>query len=300
MRLVYLLILFSLVLPVYAADIQYYEISSEVSIDGSSVNYLSFLLAPKTTNLEFTILATVSSFSYQTNFEGLSCNTETNILGTQVKCSGLVEDGDNRVVKFVYETVSYTKGDRRNGIFNANYRIPLPADSVSVAIKLPEGFVLAQDESLPQFSPSDGVITSDGRRIITQWFRRDVQANNDLVFSVIYEDKRPEPIADLSRVVVSSFILLILFGIVMYIVLKGKQKERTETILEVLTADEKNVINKIKENGGSVIQKKIVDSTDYSKAKISRIIKDLKQRGIITVEPQGRENLLTLTKKIKK
>ena len=62
---------------------------------------------------------------------------------------------------------------------------------------------------------------------------------------------------------------------------------------EYLT-DQEKVQQLIRDNGGRMKQSKIVDSVDWSKAKVSRLLADLEKEGRITKLRLGRENLVCL------
>jgi uncharacterized membrane protein len=51
-------------------------------------------------------------------------------------------------------------------------------------------------------------------------------------------------------------------------------------------------------SGGTVNQRKVVQETNLSKAKVSRVVKSLEERGLIEVERLGRTNKLKARKKI--
>ena len=63
---------------------------------------------------------------------------------------------------------------------------------------------------------------------------------------------------------------------------------------EYLT-DQEKVQQLVRENGGRMKQSKIVDSVDWSKAKVSRLLAELEEEGRITKLRLGRENLVCLS-----
>ena len=76
-----------------------------------------------------------------------------------------------------------------------------------------------------------------------------------------------------------------------------ERKEDIDTIrvvTSVLREDERKIVGILESHEGKVIQKVIVRETDFSKAKVSRLVKNLKERGIIDVEPIGRTTKITL------
>lgn len=63
---------------------------------------------------------------------------------------------------------------------------------------------------------------------------------------------------------------------------------------EEFMTDREKVCNLISENGGRMKQSRIVDSVDWSKAKVSRLLAELEEDDQITKLRLGRENLVCL------
>jgi uncharacterized membrane protein len=63
---------------------------------------------------------------------------------------------------------------------------------------------------------------------------------------------------------------------------------------EEFTTDRERVRRLLEENGGRMKQSHIVDSVDWSKAKVSRLLADLEEDGQVTKLRLGRENLVCL------
>lgn len=59
-------------------------------------------------------------------------------------------------------------------------------------------------------------------------------------------------------------------------------------------SDRERVQQLVRDNGGRMKQSKIVDSVDWSKAKVSRLLAELEEEGRITKLRLGRENLVCL------
>ncbi|MFC6718250.1 helix-turn-helix transcriptional regulator [Natrialbaceae archaeon GCM10025810] len=70
--------------------------------------------------------------------------------------------------------------------------------------------------------------------------------------------------------------------------------ERTVPHEEFMT-DRERVCRLVEENGGRMKQSEIVDSVDWSKAKVSRLLADLEEDGDVTKLRLGRENLVCLS-----
>ncbi|ADD06554.1 HTH domain protein [Natrialba magadii ATCC 43099] len=67
-----------------------------------------------------------------------------------------------------------------------------------------------------------------------------------------------------------------------------------ESHREEFMTDQEKVQRLISENGGRMKQSRIVDSVDWSKAKVSRLLAELEEDGQITKLRLGRENLVCL------
>ncbi len=101
---------------------------------------------------------------------------------------------------------------------------------------------------------------------------------------------------------ISGTIILFAVGIVIGVVLVlliGKLREKEETIpVTVLTEDEKKVVRAISERGGEITQDQLPELTSFSRPKISRVVSELVDRGVLAKQPQGRTQKITLEKQL--
>ncbi|MBA2862264.1 winged helix-turn-helix transcriptional regulator [Methanococcus maripaludis] len=72
------------------------------------------------------------------------------------------------------------------------------------------------------------------------------------------------------------------------------ESHKSETLMNILTDDEKGLIELIREHG-SISQKEIVDITGLTKPKVSRMISDLEQRGMVRKVKIGRINKIAIS-----
>ncbi len=68
----------------------------------------------------------------------------------------------------------------------------------------------------------------------------------------------------------------------------------TDSSHEEFVTDQERVRQLLRENGGRMKQSRIVDSVDWSKAKVSRLLADLEDDDQVTKLRLGRENLVCL------
>ncbi|MCL7413079.1 MAG: hypothetical protein M8353_05620 [ANME-2 cluster archaeon] len=75
--------------------------------------------------------------------------------------------------------------------------------------------------------------------------------------------------------------------------------EQSKVILRALEGDEKKTIEIMLENGGDILQNELVNSLDFSKAKVSRILMNLERRGIVSKSKYGLTNRISLADDIR-
>jgi uncharacterized membrane protein len=179
--------------------------------------------------------------------------------------------------------------------YEISYFLPMGHESETVfsTIYLPETAILTTDVSNQSFSPGYGKTMSDGKHIIVYWEKENVKSGDDLYFSVMY--RMPETqtsVYDIAIMVVIAVLIIVSLGVVY--IKTTKRPESMKVVMPVLRGDEKTVVEIIDRHEGSVNQKVIVRESDFSKAKVSRLVANLKERGIVDVEVLGRMNKITL------
>ncbi|MEM5778228.1 MAG: MarR family transcriptional regulator [Candidatus Aenigmatarchaeota archaeon] len=76
--------------------------------------------------------------------------------------------------------------------------------------------------------------------------------------------------------------------------LKKITKENYQKILNRLTEDEKLVLEKIIEEDGTIFQSELVDKTNFTKVKITRILDKLEGKGLVERKRRGMTNVVIL------
>lgn len=188
--------------------------------------------------------------------------------------------------------------EKRGNISFFSMDIPIlwNTEEVSVIIKLPDKTLLAEKAILP-ISPSGYYIGSDGRRILASWSFRDKRPGDVIPIRLYYEP--------LSLGFIDEDLVYILIFVLILIVIVGasfifrKVSKKSELVLSVLNESERIIVDIIrKEKKKQVDQRRIVNLSGFSKAKVSRIIRNLEERGIVESERIGRRNKITLKKKL--
>ncbi len=168
-------------------------------------------------------------------------------------------------------------------------------DKITLSLRLPEGMAISSDVTIP-ISPSDVNIVSDGRKIILKWSFNNQEPQNILPIRVHFESLSGNvPIAkNYSPIIIVALLFIIFLGAIIY----WKMSQRKAVVLSVLNESERIAVDIIRSQGDQKVdQRLIVANSGFSKAKVSRVIKSLEERGLIESERTGRKNKIVLKKK---
>jgi len=168
-------------------------------------------------------------------------------------------------------------------------------EKITMTVKLPEGTAFSSEPMLPIW-PSAASVWTDGRSIFATWVFENVKAGSTISVRTYFEPVVPPSIIRQTdyRLIIVLLLIFVLSGLFV----RRAITKRFELVLSVLNEGEKMVVDVIKNEGGKrVDQRKIVAITGFSKAKVTRIIKSLEERGIIKVERVGRKNKISLRRK---
>ena len=185
--------------------------------------------------------------------------------------------------------------------FVADFGLPFDINKFSLEVVLPEGAVLDDPKSV--FPKPE--ISSDGLNIILSWEKENIFEGESFPVFIIYKDERAFP-PWLLAVLVVAFALIILFlnfkrkSYSKEVVSKEPpvkvvtKKEPVQTKPIHLLETESKVVKALRAAGGEMWQKQIQIKTGFSKAKLSRVIRDLEARGMLKRIPLGNTNKIKL------
>lgn len=188
----------------------------------------------------------------------------------------------------------------------------LDVKNFKVSVLLLEGQSLKrpinEDRGEGSVYPKPDLVTSDGKRIKFVWSREDFSKEDYISLLVIY--KRTGPSFWLSLLASLLFLgILSYFFFLVYKRRKGKKAEEEDVLedkkgtdtdteskklLKHAKDEEKQVIRILNNKNGSCEQKTIQFLTNYSKAKLSRLLSEMEDRNIIHKEKKGRKNIIHL------
>ncbi|MEM0476028.1 MAG: winged helix-turn-helix transcriptional regulator [Candidatus Aenigmatarchaeota archaeon] len=170
------------------------------------------------------------------------------------------------------------------------FKLLTKAERFYISIFLPIGYAVKEEK---EEIAENITFLSDGKRIILF-----VRKNNITTFELNFTLKQIEKIIPLPYSIITIIVITSLIIIaILYLYYKGKLEKERKKIIEVLDINERKVLEILMKNN-PINQKKLVELTQLSKAKISKIISSFKQRGIVSVEKRGRNNIIYLNKKL--
>lgn len=268
------------------ANIQYYGADVKLSANGKSSIKLTFTFSEPVDTFNFTVLGKIENLQASSIAGVVNCNVE--FTGTSYVRCVLPLTEEKRGVDITYETQDFTKPLGEKFLFSGDFSLDQKIDQFTLSLTLPEGMALSDGERLSFADNSTKV--SDGRHIIVVWKLDEIEGKS-LVFQALYE-----PVQEMPSFIWYFIGGVAVIGIVAFFIIKKVRKPQ-EVILSVLDDYERNIMKTIAESGGEINQRKVVQHTNLSKAKVSRVVKTLEERGLIEVERLGRTNKLRLVKK---
>lgn len=104
--------------------------------------------------------------------------------------------------------------------------------------------------------------------------------------------------------IVSAFLLIVVItvsaNLIFYIGLRRYMAERERRkMMLALTDDEKRIVREIMDMGDEVEQKNLWRRIDFSRSKLSALLKNLKEKNVITKRRHRRTNLICLSEDFK-
>ncbi len=177
-----------------------------------------------------------------------------------------------------------------------SYDVPITAKTNQIEIKLdlPIGHGLTDKVVVP-VSPPNTEVGTDGRKIFVKWDFYNKEADDLIPLRVYYEKTSSSAIPSYYGMIIAASVSVAIILLVVYLRVLRK---KPELVLSVLNEAERMVVEIIQNQPeDEVDQRKIVTLSGFSKAKVSRILQSLEERGVIESIRLGRKNKIKLKKK---
>ncbi len=312
MRRLLLVLFLSLIvsMPFVSADdndlqlerVQYYGIEARINRDFSVSHTITLIFDGFVSDIQYNFPSEIYGLEVVNKFGTSDCSSGNDIMGTKIKCHVTTDrnEANKTQIDIIFNTTDSVRKLFGNYRFEASYGISMPIDSLSVLIYMPPTGVLASDIASESYSPEDAKILTDGRHILLHWERENVTSTEGLNYAVMYV--LPGEPDEMNNYVVTLLAIIALIAIAGFgFFIKRNTKETViENVMPLLNKEEKKVIDVLRKHNNESMQKVVVNETDFSKAKVSRLIKDLAERNIIEVESLGKKNRIKLKVKLGK
>jgi len=159
----------------------------------------------------------------------------------------------------------------------------------TVAIAAPEGVPI--DSAAPE-----PAYVTDGRRVAARWAGVGGEGQFSMRFHepggpVVHFVETDIPIVD-KTIFLPGLILAFLFGYFLAAGTVAALFQRIKLITAGMSPDEKGIVYLLRD--GPLPQSAIQKKLDFSKAKLSRTIRGMEERGIVRKTPKGKTNLISL------
>ena len=161
---------------------------------------------------------------------------------------------------------------------------------------LPQDALLSRESVVPVYPVADSNFT-DGASIAFIWFTDSLQVGQEKVYIIKYQypNYQTGPLGSFFFELIVIAILGVIAGIALTL---GGPKiyqriKRIGTVRFVgVTSEEEEVLEVIRQKGGSCPQKDLYTEFDMSQAKVSLILNNLEERGLVRRFREGRENVV--------
>ena len=168
----------------------------------------------------------------------------------------------------------------------------------TLTTSLPESALLSQESVSPLFPDAD-LNSTDGRSLKFTWNIATLQPGQEKVFIIKYQ--LPNLQSSPTEIVIAGGVIFGLLGLVSGILLMyfgplvvRRVREMKQVRIVGVTAEEEEVLDIIRRKGGSCNQKELYTQLNMSQSKVSIILGNLEERGLVTRVRDGRVNIINL------
>jgi len=254
------------------------HIQSDITIASEEgIGNLTLILAPEAEGIKITIDEQKTHCLIQADF---------------ARCGNL--SPGNHTVNLTYETGYPVAASGDNTIFRYTDRLPYPAAHQQVTLQLPIGYIIPREKGKDEsfyILPKPEDVYSDGEHIIISW----EQKGQEMPISAVARKVIGPPL-----IWIAVSILAVAFAAIfsVWTVLRERKKpkhkqKKKQAVIPGLMESEQKVVDFLREKG-EVWQKQIQITTGFSKAKVSRVIRNLEARGVVTKTVYGNTNKIGL------
>jgi|GEM_PF-1117447 len=266
--------------------------------DTGAAHVVSSVVYDELLSIEFpyTVFGKITGFSARDSQGLLDCSFVQQSYGGTYSCKPNSKKTANYTVVFEFDADNLVVPAADAYTFSYVNGVSEPTRTLEILLTLPEGTGLVQDGVFKPYP--EAVVGSTGRRVTLYWVLNSPELGKTYAFTATYErlGQIVNYYGNYSRYIAVFFALA--FAIVLWRYW-AYRKTNLGAIISVLKDDEKKVFDIIIQSKGKCKQNTIVHGTNFSKAKVSRILTDLEARGLIEKIRVGRTNRIIVSSKKK-
>lgn len=280
--------------PGNATTIDSHAVEIDLRSDGSA-HVLSNVVYGELTSVDapYIVFGSWKNFTARDAAGELSCKPTPQTYGAYFLCKPNSADKKNYSVTFEFDVSGLIKRTADSYLFSYLFATGEPTRALDITLLLPEGTGIVKGAMAQPYSP-DALVGSTGRRVTLEWAVNPVELGKTYAFTVNYEQvgQVVNYYGNYSKALAVIFALAFVFVLLKYKILSRRSNIRS--VMDILKEDERKVVDIIIASKGKCKQKMIVQGTNFSKAKVSRILSDLEARGIIKKIHTGRTNRIII------
>ena len=273
MKIYIVLLLALLLLPVIQAeslaDIQIRVTDNDLSVISYS---LQLNIDDEYSSFEFETGRKPSGIIFEGDYSLIEGETYTILFEQEIS-------PENSLVEFTLVNDDLIESQRNKKIFRTTFSLA-EYDIKRIEMTLPSKYFLSEE---PNTVPQADSLSTDGQRIILNWEFRE---QDQIPLAVFYEKE-----SDNWLWVIILFAVALLGIVYIKYYFNNKMKLIVE---DTLTDNEKAVINEIKK--GVIKQKEIARNLEFSKSKMSKVVRKLEEKDLVEREPYFKTNKLKIKK----
>ena len=297
-----LILLFLLLIPAAAAQeylFRDYVISISPDYQGNAVEEVSFTVVDLKGNIsavEYAIAAPPSQVKvYDSEGELEAFMEDSNLV---VPLRKKLHAGESQRLRFVFTLPDIVSSYRGDSILTLSYVPEVRVVNFTFMVKLPRGSVLVSEqrgtgEAVAAVYPTPERILTDGEHIIVRWRKWELSPGESFRIFVMYttvgQKQRPGYVLLLAGLALGAVLTYAYFAY------RKRGGDERRVLKLVLREDEQKIYDLLLEKG-EILQEEVVRRTGFSKAKVSKLVRNLEEKGIIKKEPYRKTNRLILKK----
>lgn len=274
--------------------VQFYKIDVDIDEEGRSMVDLVITFRKPEKELTMDVIGRIENFEATSNAGPVECEVDVSGIST-IRCD-MNLTSTQKELRMSFETMDFVKLLDNKYYYSADFDLGMEIGGVTGTFKLPNGFLLVGEniDSSILSNAENATAHITGGQILIIWNLGELSKTDDLKFEILYEQVKTPPWFNLRmrHFVLFGGAFAVVLGFIFVLYLRRSQT----LVLSVLDEYEKQIMS-IVTREGEIKQRKIVQMTNLSKAKVSRVIKTLSERGLIEVERVGRTNKIKLVKK---